>query len=252
MDPKEETMRTSLFLAAILIAPVAFAQETTPAQGGAGDPEAQVVVPLHRHPTLFRMLRRSNEIRRGVGLFGHRMNPALTKAAQDHANYMAQTGQFSHYVNGGHQYRASKYGFRGGVRENIAMGTGSVEGAFGMWHASGGHYASIVSGTTEAGFGYAVSPSGTPYWVGVYGSPAQGDEIGETEDEVAKALEEEKKKEAEKNEAQQQAGEGNASSGNSGESNANSGNGAGNNGDAGNRNAGSNAPAPRVQGPTMM
>ncbi|MDX1945939.1 MAG: CAP domain-containing protein [Pirellulaceae bacterium] len=211
-------MRTSLTLAALLLAPMAFAslavaQESTESQGGGGDPTAQAEVQLHRHPTLFGMLRRNNEIRRGVGLRPHRMNPALTKAAQDHANYMAQTGQFSHYVNGGHQYRANKYGFRGGVRENIAMGTGSVAGAFGMWQNSGGHYASIVSGTTEAGFGYAVGPNGTPYWVGVYGSPAQGDVTGESEEEVAKAIAERERKDAERNAGQAQ-GEGNAAGGN--------------------------------------
>jgi Cysteine-rich secretory protein family len=149
--------------------------------------------PLHRHPTLFGMLQRNNSIRRRVGLFPHRISPTLTRAAQDHANYMARTGQFSHYVNGGPQSRAGKYGFRGGVRENIAMGTRTVEGAFSMWQNSGAHYASIVSGTAEAGFGYAVSPNGQAYWVGMYGTPPSGDVVGETEDEVAAALEEERK-----------------------------------------------------------
>jgi hypothetical protein len=105
---------------------------------------------------------------------------------------MARTGQFSHYVNSGPQGRASKYGFRGGVRENIAYGTRSVSGAFNMWVNSSGHYASIVSGTAEAGFGYAVSKNGLAYWVGVYGTPPKGDETGETEEFVAKYLEEEK------------------------------------------------------------
>jgi len=44
-----------------------------------------------------------------------------------------------------------------------------------------GTIASIVSGTTEAGFGYAISPNGGTYWVGVYGSPAEGDGAGEEE-----------------------------------------------------------------------
>ncbi len=154
---------------------------------------AQATRPLHRHPTLFGMLIRSNNIRRRAGLFPHRMNPALTAAAQDHANFMARTGQFSHYVNGGHQYRANKYGFRGGVRENIAMNGGGLDSAFGMWQASGAHYASIVSGTTDAGFGYAVSASGAVYYVGLYGTPPAGDAVGETEQEIAAYLEEEEK-----------------------------------------------------------
>ncbi len=153
---------------------------------------------FHRQPIFLGMLRRNNDIRRRAGLFPHRINPALTAAAQDHANYMARTGQFSHYVNGGPQYRANKFGFRGGVRENIAYGTRSIDGAFNMWQNSGAHYASIVSGTSEAGFGYAVGSGGQVYWVGLYASPAHGDAEGETESVVAAALDEEAKAEAER------------------------------------------------------
>jgi uncharacterized protein YkwD len=170
--------------------------------GQSSSPNAQATQrprPFHRQSVFLGMLRRNNDVRRRAGLFAHRLNPALTAAAQDHANYMARTGQFSHYVNGGPQYRANKYGFRAGVRENIAYGTRSIDGAFNMWVNSGAHYASIVSGTTEAGFGYAVSSSGTAYWVGVYASPARGDAVGETEADVATFLaEEEAAKEAER------------------------------------------------------
>jgi uncharacterized protein YkwD len=125
---------------------------------------------LHEHPTLLGMLGRNNFIRGRMGLRPHRMNPALTRAAQDHANYMASTGSFSHYTNGGPQYRAQRYGFRSGVRENIAYNSGTVDGAFAMWQGSGAHMASIVSPTTDAGFGYAVAPNGATYWVAVYGT----------------------------------------------------------------------------------
>jgi hypothetical protein len=152
--------------------------------------------PLHRHPTLIGMLRRNNDVRRRLGLRPHRLNPALTKAAQDHANYMAKTAVFDHYANGGPQYRAGKYGYRGGVLENIAMGSRSVNSTFDMWVASSGHYASIVSGTSDAGFGYAISPNGQCYWVGVYSNPAKGDAAGETEEQIAAALAAEKKAQA--------------------------------------------------------
>jgi hypothetical protein len=187
-------MRRLFGLAALLSASVAFAADMpidTAATGEASGQQTVAERPLHRHPSLFGMLTRNNAIRRRVGLLPHRMNPALTKAAQDQANYMAKTGQFSHYVNGNHQYRANKFGFRGGVRENIAM-SGGLDTAFGMWQASGAHYASIVSGTTDAGFGYAVSANGTTYFVGLYGTPAAGDEIGEVEEDIAKYLEQEK------------------------------------------------------------
>ncbi len=141
------------------------------------------------------MLERNNELRASVGLGPHRLSEELTKAAQDHAEYMSRTGEFSHYVNGGPSDRAARYGYEGSVRENIAMGYGSVHAAFAGWQSSGGHWASIVSGTTDAGFGYAVSPGGTPYWVGLYGYPAQrvlkpvtdGNPDGESADEEATA-----------------------------------------------------------------
>jgi uncharacterized protein YkwD len=216
-------------LAALLLSPVAFADDTQPAgeaktetvvtesaARAADAPKSEEAAPpettqssdqtaeterkrlFHRQPIFLGMLRRNNDIRRRVGLFPHRLNPALTAAAQDHANYMARTGQFSHYTNGGPQYRANKFGFRGGVRENIAYGTRSIDGAFNMWQNSGAHYASIVSGTTEAGFGYAVGASGQVYWVGVYASPARGDSTGETETDLAAALDVEAKAEAER------------------------------------------------------
>jgi len=144
---------------------------------------------LHEHPTLVQMLFRNNELRRSMGLRPHRISPELTKAAQDHANYMARTGQVSHYTNLGPQGRANKYGFGGGVLENIAMG-GGPDNAFVMWTNSGAHYASIVSGTTDAGFGYAVGPGGGTYFVGIYGTSASS--AGETEEQIAAFLEEEK------------------------------------------------------------
>ena len=171
-------MKNLCFILAAFSSSVALAADMPEAKSVTQPAQVQS---LHRHPTLLAMLRRSNLIRRNVGLRPQRINPALTKAAQDHANYMASTGDFSHYTNGGYQYRAQKYGFKGGVLENIAAGFGTVDATFNTWQASGGHYASIVSGTSEAGFGYAVSRNGGTYWVGVYGSPAQGDEAGEVE-----------------------------------------------------------------------
>jgi uncharacterized protein YkwD len=169
--------RLVLFCAlAGLLATPAFADEratTTPA--GEKTTAAKVVVApvrpqLHEHPTLLQMLRRNNDVRGRRGLRPHRINPELTKAAQDHAVYMARTGSFSHYSNGGPQGRASRWGFRGMVRENIAMGQHDVNSAFHSWQNSSGHYASIVSGTTDAGFGYAVGPNGQGYWVALYGT----------------------------------------------------------------------------------
>ena len=188
-------MRATYWMVAMLCASIALADNApqgASTAGGEASTQAQAspqVRPLHRHPTLFGMLTRNNNIRRRVGLRPHRMNPALAAAAQDHANYMAKTGQFSHYTNLGPQGRANKYGFGGGVLENIATG-GGLDNAFVMWQNSGAHYASIVSNTTDAGFGYAVGPNGSTYFVGIYGTGSPG--AGETEEQIAEHLEEEK------------------------------------------------------------
>lgn len=200
-------MRIACFALATLVASTTVAQmpaddqgqQETEAQHNASDSmdvqqRPRRFLPLHRHPTLLSMLRRNNEIRRRLGLMPHRIHPALTQAAQDHANYMAQTGDFQHYSNGGPQSRAYKYGFRGFVRENIAYNYRTVEDAFSVWQGSSGHYASIVSGTTEAGFGYAIGRNGAVYYVGVYGNAAQGDGIGEDEATALKLAAEEASK----------------------------------------------------------
>lgn len=137
---------------------------------------AAAPVPLHQHPTMVTMLQRSNGIRGRVGLRGHRLNPALCQAAQNHAEYMAATGSFSHDTNLGYVGRARRFGFRGNVRENIGWNYANIDSAFAGWQGSGGHYAAIVSPeTSEAGFGYATSRSGQTYWVSVYGAPTAAD-----------------------------------------------------------------------------
>ena len=73
--------------------------------------------------------------------------------------------------------------------ENIATG-GGLDNAFVMWQNSGAHYASIVSNTTDAGFGYAVGPNGSTYFVGIYGTGSPG--AGETEEQISQFLDEEK------------------------------------------------------------
>ena len=55
----------------------------------------------------------------------------------------------------------------------------NVLAAFTGWRNSGGHWASIASDAPEVGFGYALSKSGTPYWVAVYGYPTAADKQAE-------------------------------------------------------------------------
>ena len=126
--------------------------------------------PLHEHPTLVHMLRENNRLRATVGLPPQEISPELTKAAQDHAWYMARTGNFSHHANGGPTGRAARHGFDGSVAENIAMGHTTVREVFRGWRASSGHWSNIVSSHKYAGFGYGISSGGAQYWVAVYGN----------------------------------------------------------------------------------
>jgi len=118
------------------------------------------------------MLFRNNAVRATVGLGPHRLDQRLSWAAQDHANYMAATGDFQHYSNGGPNGRAAKYGFNSQVLENIAMGQPTITSAFNTWRASGGHWASMSGSSSDAGFGYAIGRNGQTYWVAVYGNVA--------------------------------------------------------------------------------
>ncbi len=127
-------------------------------------------VPLHEHPTLVRMLSENNRLRASVGLSAQEISPELTKAAQDHAWYMARTGHFSHHSNSGPVARALRYGFEGFAGENIAMGQATVASVFSSWRSSAGHWANITSRNRLAGFGYAVASDGSTYWVAMYGN----------------------------------------------------------------------------------
>lgn len=126
---------------------------------------------LHEHPTIVKMWKHSNDIRTRYQLPAQKISPELTKAAQDHAWYMARTGQFSHTVNGGfvararrHQYPGAPYG------EIILYGSTNITDCFNGWLNSPGHRAILLSGAREVGYGYAISRNGTAYWVGVFGN----------------------------------------------------------------------------------
>lgn len=133
--------------------------------------EAPKKVELHQHPAIVQMWHRNNELRRRVGLRAHRLSPRLTRAAQDHAWFMARTRSFSHYSNGGPMGRAQRHGYGGMVSENIAMGQPTVSSAFHSWQNSSGHWANLTGSSVDAGFGYAIGPDGAAYWVAMYGNP---------------------------------------------------------------------------------
>lgn len=111
-----------------------------------------------------------SEQQRALGLGPVVLDEKLCQACQGHANYMASTGDFSHYSNGGYVGRARAQGFTGPVQENIAAGQMSVTSVMNTWQASDGHYAAIVDGYNKCGFGLQYSSGGSPYWVALYGN----------------------------------------------------------------------------------
>lgn len=129
------------------------------------------------HPTIKAMFAKNNELRKSHKMPEHFQSEPLTKAAQDHAWYMARMHDkgdedFNHRGNNGSPgVRAGRYEFEGSVKENIARGYKSIEKTFLAWEESEDHKDAIYSDTTEAGFGYAIAKDGTTYWVAVYGKP---------------------------------------------------------------------------------
>lgn len=124
---------------------------------------------LGEHPTLRDMLEKNNQLRDARGLPPLRISARLSAAAQNHANYMARTRSFSHYCNGDPGCRAALYGYRCGVRENIAFGQPNPQNVFAVWAASDKHYVNLMSQSDLAGFGYARAENGQIYWVAMYG-----------------------------------------------------------------------------------
>lgn len=134
---------------------------------------------LTSHPTITGMLNVDTSIRVDVlHKNPHHISETLTKAAQDHAWYMAETHDFEHYgKNGTPGVRAARYGYRGIVRENIAKGHESITDVFDAWRNSPEHWNSIKYDFVEVGFGYAIASDNTTYWVALYGNPISSREF---------------------------------------------------------------------------
>ncbi len=129
------------------------------------------------HPTIKQMHKANDALRVNSRCAGLLLTESLTKAAQDHAWYMARMHdkgdeEFEHRGgNGSPGKRAARHSYEGVVVENIARGYRSVDDVFKAWEKSADHKDAIYSDTTEVGFGYAVAKDGTTYWVSLYGKP---------------------------------------------------------------------------------
>jgi len=159
-------VRVATFVAAVLCASITRAENMEmPMMGKAADKPAKAanhevkhgVQPrlLHEHPTLVAMRDENNRLRAEVGLPPHKITLRLTKLAQAHAEYMASTYNFAH-------------NYTHGLPEIIQMGNDNVYDAFQGWKSSPPHYAAILGGYTECGYGVARAENGTLFWCGVF------------------------------------------------------------------------------------
>ena len=101
-------------------------------------------------------------------------NSELHKAAQMHADRMAERGFFAHtdpYDMSDFAERIGRTDYSGRPGgENIAKGQRSPQQVVNGWAESDGHCANMLNDRfNQIGVGKAVSSQGTPYWVQVFG-----------------------------------------------------------------------------------
>lgn len=107
---------------------------------------------LTGHPTIQKLLKYHNEERARYGLPALKLNSRMCLSAQEHANWMAETGYYQH----------SSLPWP----EIIFYGPRSARGAVEGWIGSPAHHSIMLTGS-EAGFGY-MKLNGQCYWVGVF------------------------------------------------------------------------------------
>lgn len=111
----------------------------------------------------------------------------LQQAAQNHADYLARTGQFGHEFGGETMFpkRIAAVGFQGSAGENLGVGYGSIEDAIQGWLDSPKHRVIFMRRNYDlGGVAYAFNTSGknpkyTHYWVMIVGeNPPPGMRMG--------------------------------------------------------------------------
>jgi uncharacterized protein YkwD len=119
----------------------------------------------------------TNARRTARGLVKLRLDSRLVELARDRAQYMADTGRFSHTQSNGTDVfdMIESSGIRWyAAGEIIAWNTAgpldySAEFAVQGWMGSAGHKAIVLSDDYNyVGFGLAIANDGTRYWAGVY------------------------------------------------------------------------------------
>jgi len=139
-----------------------------------------IASPTQGQDTVSDLFSRINNLRSQLGLAPYSLNPALTAAAQNHANWMAANSTASHIQDNGSRPRdrAAAAGYNSNwVSENIYIGgLAGVDDAWNFWTNSSVHYAGLTSANyqdigiataTGAGGQAFVLVFGTMSWGGV-------------------------------------------------------------------------------------
>ncbi len=124
-------------------------------------------------PSEHSLLNEINAYRSRKGRSAVHTNETLSNAAQNHANYMARTGNFSHRGEGRSTpaMRASKQGYKWtAIAENIAYGQTSVPEVVRTWANSWGHNKNMLGDFQHIGIGIATDNRGRIYWVNMFGN----------------------------------------------------------------------------------
>lgn len=155
-------MNRNLLLSILILLSIAAAPLTT--------------APLLAQDDAGELYRRINNLRTSLGLAPYSLNPILSAAALDQAQWMLATGSVSHTRPDGSspRSRAAAAGYNSNVvSENIYMGSmASVDTAWTFWINSSVHYAGLTNRNyTEVGIGVARDGGGAAF-VLVFGNPA--------------------------------------------------------------------------------
>lgn len=114
-------------------------------------------------------------------------DPRLQQAAQNHADWLARTGEFGHEFGGETVFprRIAAVGFQGSAGENLGVNYGSIEAAIEGWLDSPKHRTIFMRRNYDrGGIAYSFNRSGknphrTHYWVMIVGqNPPPGMRMG--------------------------------------------------------------------------
>lgn len=118
-----------------------------------------------------KLLKLHNKERNDADVKPLKMSAELTKAAQAYAEYLAESGEFSHTAKGTMRSRVKDAGYKPrAVGENIASGQPTPAEVVKDWLESETHKGNILSEDfSEVGFGIAMDKEGQMVWVTDFG-----------------------------------------------------------------------------------